>query len=236
MEQPRGQLLGTGLYPLAQAARLVGVEARTVRRWLRGYSWKYRDGRNSSGPLWSLAYADDDELGSEQVLSFRDLLELRMVATFADHGVPLLVIRATIEAAMQDFGRYPLQSRKFLTDGRRIFIEAVERATGTTTLIDVRRKQFVFDVVIRPSLFEGIDYDPNGQARRWFPVKDRRVIVLDPVVQFGEPIIAEAGVPTDTLAAAYYAEGKDRARVARLYRVTPAAVTAAVQFEQRLAA
>ncbi|HUG22242.1 DUF433 domain-containing protein [Piscinibacter sp.] len=54
--------------------------------------------------------------------------------------------------------------------------------------------------------------------------------------QFGEPIIATAGVPTDTLYAAYQAEGKDRARVAKLYRVTPQAVSAAVAFEQRLAA
>jgi hypothetical protein len=89
-------LLGGGLYPLAQAARLVGVEPRSVRRWLKGYSWNYRDGRSSSGPLWTLQYANDEELGAEQVLGFHDLLELRAVAKFIEHGVPLKVIRATI--------------------------------------------------------------------------------------------------------------------------------------------
>lgn len=229
-------LIGTGLYPLRQAARLVGADSRTVRRWLQGYSWKYKDGRSSSGPLWHLQYEQDDELGGERVLGFRDLLELRTVARFIEQGVSLRVIRATIEAASEYLGQYPLQSRRFLTDGKRIFMEAVERVGDDPRLLDVRRRQFVFNAVVRPSLFEGIEYDQKGRAQRWFPVPRARVIVLDPEVQFGEPIIAVAGVPTDSLYAAYKAEGKDRARVAKLYRVTPQAVSAAVVFEQRLAA
>jgi uncharacterized protein (DUF433 family) len=224
------------MYPLRQAARLVGEDPRNVRRWLQGYSWKYKDGRSSSGPLWHLQYEQDEELGGERVLGFRDLLELRTVAKFIEHGVSLRVIRATIEAASEYLGDYPLQSRRFLTDGKRIFMEAVERAGEDSRLLDVRNRQFVFDAIVRPSLFEGIEYDRMGHAQRWFPVPRGRLIVLDPEVQFGEPIIASAGVPTDTLYAAYQAEGKDRARVARLYRVTPQAVSAAVAFEQRLAA
>jgi uncharacterized protein (DUF433 family) len=229
-------LIGTGLYPLRQAARLVGADARNVRRWLQGYSWKYKDGRSSSGPLWHLQYERDEELGSERVLGFQDLLELRTVAKFIQQGVSLRVIRATIEAASLFLGAYPLQSKRFLTDGKRIFLEAVERAGDDARLMDIRRRQFVFDAVIRPSLFEGIDYDTNGRAQRWFPVPKARIIVLDPQVQFGEPIVAASGVPTDTLYAAFLAEGKDRSRVARLYHVTPQAVSAAVVFEQRLAA
>lgn len=228
-------LIGTGLYPLSQAARLVGEDTRSVRRWLRGYSWKYKDGRHVSGPLWQLQYSQDEELGQERVLGFRDLLELRTVAKFIEHGVSLNVIRATIEDASEYLGEFPLQSRRFLTDGKKIFLEAVAKAEEDPLLLDIRKRQFVFDAVIRPSLFEGIEYSRSGEALRWFPTKGR-LIVLDPEVQFGEPIVASAGVPTDTLFAAYNAEGKDRARVAKLYRVTPQAVSAAVAFEQRLAA
>ncbi len=228
-------LIGTGLYPLSQAARLVGEDARTVRRWLKGYSWKYRDGRHTSGPLWQLQYAQDEDLGQERVLGFRDLLELRTVAKFIEHGVSLKVIRATIEAASEYLGQFPLQSRRFLTDGKKIFMEAFERAEADPQLLDIRKRQFVFDAVIRPSLFEGVEYDRRGEAQRWFPTKGR-LIVLDPAVQFGEPIVANAGVPTDTLFAAYKAEHKDRVRVAKLYGVTPQAVSAAVAFEQHLAA
>jgi uncharacterized protein (DUF433 family) len=234
--EPSSELLGGGLYPLTQAARLVGVEPRSVRRWLRGYSWRYREGVGSSGPLWALQYAHDEELGREQVLGFHDLLELRAVSRFVGHGVPLIVIRATIEEAQKALGAYPLHTQRFRTDGKRIFLDAIERATGQRSLLDFKGRQLVFDEVIRPSLYEGIEYERTGAARRWFPVHGHKVIVLDPRVQFGEPIIADAGVPTDTIGAAVKAEGGDRKRVAKLYRVTPAAVNAAVRFESRLAA
>jgi len=230
------QLLGTGLYPLDRAARLVGEEVRTVRRWLKGYSWKHPDGRRTSEPLWPMQYADDADLADDQVLSFRDLLELRTVARFVKQGVSLRVVRATIEVAREYLGDYPLHSRRFVTDGRKIFLEAVERAGEEAKVLDVRERQFAFESVIRPSLIEGIEYGDNAQALRWYPVSKRKVIVLDPELQFGEPIIADAGVPTDTLAAAVVAEQGDVHRGARLYRVPPQTVKAGVVFEHSLAA
>lgn len=223
------------MYPLSRAARLVGTDSRTARRWLRGYSWKYHDGRRASGPLWSLEYAEDEDLGAEQVLSFRDLLELRTVARFIQQGVSLRVVRATIDVAREVLGDYPLHSRRFVTDGKKIFLDAVNLA-GDVELLDLKARQYTIDAVIRPSLIEGIEYDDNAVALRWFPNPRQKSIVLDPQVQFGEPIVAASGVPTNTLAAAYMAEGKDLGRVARLYRVTPQAVKAAVAFEHRLAA
>lgn len=232
-------LIGTGMYPLTRAAQLVGEEARTVRRWLDGYTWTREDGQRSSGPLWQLQYATDGVFSGELVLGFQDLLELRTVARFVEQGVPLRTIRATIDLARESLGDYPLHSRRFVTDGRKIFLEAVERAGEDAKLLDIQRRQFVMDAVIRPSLLEGIEYegeDGASNASRWFPDAQTRVIVLDPKIQFGEPIIAASGVPTDALAAAYRAEGENAKRVARLFDVSPDAVRAAVDFENRLAA
>lgn len=183
-----------------------------------------------------MQYADDEDLAADQVLSFKDLLELRTVARFVKQGVSLRVVRATIEVAREYLGDYPLHSRRFVTDGRKIFLEAVERVGDETKMLDVRERQFAFESIIRPSLIEGIEYGDDSQALRWYPVSKRKVIVLDPGLQFGEPIIAKAGVPTDTLAAAFKAEQEDAHRVGRLYRVSPEAVRAAVVFEHRLAA
>lgn len=228
------QLLGSGIYPISQAARLVGQEVRYVRRWLRGYSWKYGEGRSSSGPLWSTQYREEQLPGGETI-GFRDLLELRMVAEFVKHGVSLKVLRATIAAASQDFEHdYPLSNRRFLTDGKRIFMEAAE-ASDEGKLLDVLKRQQVISAVIRPSLYAGIEYDPHGPLR-WYPLSRSRTIVLDPEIQFGTPILADAGIPTDTIHDAWIAEGKDRMAVARLYDISPAMVTAAVTYEQRLAA
>ena len=227
-------LIGTGIYPLQQAARLVGVEPRAVRRWLQGYARKYKGQKVRSEPLWRTQLAGQDL--PDEVIGFRDLLELRMVAAFVRHGVDLKVIRATVDAAAENFGAdYPLTSQKFLTDGKRIFLDAIEQATGEPRLIDVLRKQFVFSDIIKPSLYAGIEYGRDG-ARRWFPLGKRKTIVLDPGLQFGTPVVAEVGIPTDTIHASFLAEGRDRAMVARVFDITPKMVMAAVEFEERPAA
>ena len=228
------KLLGTGIYPLHQAARLVGAEPRAVRRWLKGYGRKYKGERVRSEPLWHTQFEGEGLPG--EVIGFRDLLELRMVAAFVRHGVELKVIRATVDAASTDFGTsYPLTNQRFLTDGRRIFLDAIEKACGEPRMIDVLKKQFVFADIIKPSLYAGIEYGDEG-ALRWFPNPRRKTIVLDPRLQFGTPVIAEAGIATDTIHASYLAEDRDAAMVARIFDVTPKLVMAAVDFEQRLAA
>jgi uncharacterized protein (DUF433 family) len=227
-------LIGTGIYPLHQAARLVGAEPRALRRWVQGYSRTYKGEPVRSPPLWTTQLMDEDL--PEDVIGFRDLLELRMVSAFVRHGVDLKVIRATLEAASEDFGQnYPLTNQQFLTDGKRIFLQAIKKTSDEALLIDVLRKQFVFSDIIKPSLYEGIEYSGDG-AIRWFPLGVRKTIVLDPAMQFGTPVVTGTGVPTDTIYASYLAEGRDKDMVARVFDLTPRMVTDAVEFEERLAA
>jgi uncharacterized protein (DUF433 family) len=226
-------IIGTGIYPLHQAAKLVGAEPRALRRWLQGYSRKYKGEHVRSEPLWTTQLKDQDL--PEEVIGFKDLLELRMVAAFVQHGVDLKVIRATIEAAARSLDSdYPLTNRQFRTDGKRIFLQAVEEATGEQKMVDILQKQFVFSDIITPSLYAGIEYDHEG-AIRWFPMGKRKAIVLDPSLQFGAPIIASAGIPTDTIYASYMAEGRDKEMVARVFNLTSKMVSDAVEFEERLA-
>ena len=199
-----------------------------------GYERKIQGERRFSPPLWPTQLADE---GLQQaVIGFHDLLELRLVSAFVQHGVSLPVIRATADAARHRFGTaYPLTAQRFLTDGKSIFLEAVENS-GETKLIDMPRRQFVFAEIVKPSLYAAVEYD-GPDARRWFPLgPGRKIIMLDPAVQFGAPVVAGTGIPTDTLYASFLAEGRDRGAVARIYDVTPRMVDAAVRFEEKLAA
>lgn len=227
-------IIGTGIYPLNQAARLVGAEPRALRRWLRGYSRQHNGEHVRSEPLWTTQLKDEGL--TEDVIGFRDLLEARMVTAFVRHGVDLRVIRATIDTASQLFSTgYPLTQQRFLTDGKRIFMEAIETATGEAKMIDVVKKQFVFSDIIKPSLYAGIEYGVDG-AVRWFPFGKRKTIVLDPALQFGTPVLVHAGIPTDTIYASYLAEAGDTSMVARVFNITPKMVSDAIEFEERLAA
>lgn len=231
--------LGKGIYTLPDAARLVRTDARKIRRWLFGYDYTKRTGdeRRSyhSAPLWRPQYAAD-ELG-ERVLGFRDLMELRIVREFVARGVPVAVVRYCLTAAREMFGDdYPMTRQRFLTDGETVFHEALDVVSATEdgpALVDLRKRQHVFRTIVKDSLYAGIEYE-GDVARRWYPEGKGHSIVVDPHLQFGQPTIQQAGVPTAALYAAWLAEGKRRATVARLYEVDPRHVDAAVRFEEKL--
>ena len=59
-------------------------------------------------------------------------------------------------------------------------------------------------------------------------------VVLDPDRQFGTPVVASVGIPTDTIYASYLAECKRKSTVARIFDLTIKAVSDAVKFEEGL--
>lgn len=225
---PVSRLLGVGLYTPAEAAIYTGIPATDIRRWLFGYSAK---GIQHPG-IWTpeLVGAADKTLG------FHDLLEIRFVHAFRQHGVSLQAIRSASQQAKEMFGQaYPFTCRRFQTDGRSIFATVLDE-TGDESLLDLVKRQYAFQQVIKPSLYEGIDYAQEGAAQRWYPVKRSKVIVLDPQRNFGKPVVTDNGVDTASIYLAYLAEGQNAKRVAQLYEIATAAVEAAVSFEHRNAA
>lgn len=230
---------GTGFYSLAEAARLIRVPTRSIVRWLYGYDYQVTKGgekqRRHSSPLWAPEYVSDTY--DEKVIGFHDLLELRIVREFVSNGVPLLVIRRCLEAAQQLYGiPYPMTTHRFSTDGKTVFVQVLQEGMEKE-MVDLRKRQLVFSDIIRPSLYSGIEYDGEF-ARRWFPEgRNRRNIVLDPHQQFGKPMVAEEGVPTEALYSNYKVEGADQAAlgvVARIFEIPIRKVEAAVRFEENL--
>lgn len=218
-------LTGIGLYTLKEAERFTGADSREVSRWLFGYRFKSGD----SAPLWHTQLADMEKDG-QKVIGFRDLMELRIVKAFTQHNVPLRVIRAAIESARGIFStEYPFTANRFLTDGKSIFYEAL-KAHGEMELTDLVRRQVVFEHIIRPELYAGIEFTPSGQATRWFPLKKSEIIVLDPQISFGKPILTQYGIRTDVLAACFAVE-QDKKKVAALYDIPLREVNAALRYE-----
>jgi uncharacterized protein (DUF433 family) len=242
MKTPAAEVLGRGVYGASEALRLINfrrqfetstrsISRQTISRWLRGYDYE-RDGeKRHSDPLWRPDYINEDDTIE---LSFRDLIELRFVKTFKDHGLSLRTIRACFMRAVElVHDDRPFSTQKFRTDGRTIFLE-ITNNVREGELIDLKRRQGVFHSVILPSLHD-LEFDADIVAR-WFPLgSSRRTIVIDPARAFGRPIVMEGGVPVEVLADAVEIEGGEQ-RVAKLYAVPLAAVRDAIAFHQRLAA
>ena len=228
---PLPDTFGIGLYSFADAARFIGAKSRDLRRWMQGYTITRDGGQQKYGALWpsQLSGTGIDGIG------FRDLIELRFIQTFVAGGVPLFLIRRTIEELKERLRQtYPFTSTTFKTDGRRIFMEIIDRS-GVPSLVDVVKRQNVMPKVIGPSLREGVELDLDA-ATRWYPVSRSKAIVFDPRRSFGQPIMTESGVPTIAIADSVAAEGGDVSRVARLYEISTADVRRAMAFEQQAAA
>lgn len=214
---------GIGAYSLAEAGRLLRVSPTTIRRWLFGYSYDHHGPRTEQKPLWRPQYGTDQD---EPLLGFRDLLEARIVRGFRELHIGLPTIRACLDFAREVVeDDHPFSTRRFKTDGRRLFLES-----GDGRLIDLRVRQHVFKRIVEPS-FVDLDFDAEA-ASRWWLLPRKRTIVLDPARSFGQPIVAEHGIPTVRLAQAFEAEGSI-ARVAQLYELKAPLVRDALTFERR---
>lgn len=232
--------LGLGLYPLRDAARLVQLDARTARRWALGYDYTYHGAPRHSPGVMSLT---DSSCAGDPDLTFAEMLTLRLVKGFREAKLSLRTIKRVAEVAARDFGTpTPFVSKRFRTDGRKVFVELqevqpVNDEPATTPrerkMIEVLTGQHAFADVVEPSLFANVDWH-DDIAARWWPLGRARAVVLDPAMVFGAPSIANTRVPTATLAQAVRAEGGGDAAisaVAEWYGLSTTQVRDALNFE-----
>jgi len=221
----------TGIYTVPDAARLTGVSTGRIRRWLRGYRYTSRQKAYASPALW---HGQWEPIGHSLALGFLDLIEIRFVDAFLKAGVSWAMLRKAREKAHAMFKvSHPFCTNHFVTDGREIFVE-LHRETGEPSLLEIVKKQQVFAQIIKPFLKE-LEFEEESGVIRWWPLGDKRLVVLDPTRNFGRPIVAPHGVPTETLSNAVKASGSV-AEVTRWFEVAEREVRDAVEYEQRLAA
>jgi len=225
-------LLGIGIYSVPEAARLAGVSPSRIRRWIRGYSFRSSGSLHKSPPVFKTQIPPTEK--GELSLGFLDLIEVRFVNAFLSHGVTWPVIRRAESHARQLFATdHPFATKRFKTDGRKIFATLRNRAASDPALLDLADNQLAFNKLISPYL-RGVEFE-HDTAARWRPLGSKKRIVIDPQRSFGQPITDREGVPTAVLAAAFHAEGSEEA-VAKTYRADLRSVRDALEFEQLLAA
>lgn len=213
--------IGVGLYTLADVARYSGAKPAVVRRWLS----------ESSGIVPRYFPRN------ERLLTFEELMEAHFIQMFRAEGVSFQTIRRASEAAAKRFNtKYPFSVRRFDTDGKAVFATLLKASKSKPLVEDLERGQYVFRSIMRP-FFRKLDYrGGDGRIARFWPRTKQGRVVLDPNRCFGKPIDAETGVSTRAIYDAVIAGGgQSPAVVARWLGIPPAAVNAAVAFEQHAA-
>jgi uncharacterized protein (DUF433 family) len=202
-------------YTLSDAARTVRVSRSTLAAWFLG----------QAGFRAVLTLADP----RNKLLSFTNLIEAHVLAAIRRrHNVSLKKVRH----AVQYLRKYdhPLADVTLLTDSNGLFVQKFGR------LVDVSDSgQTHITEVLKPYLAR-IDRDSNNAPIRLYPLvtdnveRDERIIVIDPVLQFGRPVIASCGTPTEIIAERMTA-GDSILELAQDYGCKETEIEEAIRFE-----
>lgn len=223
--------LGKGIYTVAEASRLIHVSPDRIRRWLKGYTYISNTGVKTSK---SVIEPDYDVSSKSYALSFLDLLEMRFINSFLEYGVSLKTVRrVAINAANYLHNSHPFINKQFYTDKRTILLKCTEN--GDSRLIDLANNQVEIDKVFAAYLYHGIEYKEDSLAVRWWPLGDDHSIVIDPKRNFGRPVLNKEGIPTDTIAKLFRAEGSIDS-VTDWFDIDRQSVSIAINYEESLAA
>lgn len=226
--------LAQGFYTVPEAARLIQVgSTRRIYGWLRGYPSR------DIGPLLERDFAP---LNRHEELSFLDLMEVRFVEHFREHGVKLRSLRIAAKRLKQELKTshpFAFERIYLLADKVDVYIQDVLKESAGKAedkrLRSLLSGNYVMQEMIKQSLLPGVYFDPNSRlAKMWTPVPERfPQIVVDPLIAFGQPA-GPKHIPTRTLYDAWVAEKEDADSVAYWYEVAMTDVLDAVKFEKFL--
>lgn len=164
----------------------------------------------------------------QRLITFLDLVSMRMVAVLRSRGIKLQEIRNTETWLRREFGlEWPFASRDLWTFGSDVFIEFADYLIAASRFGHITMR-FIEDWLRKVEL--DMTFDVDDIASSWSPYND---VCLDPKIQFGEPCIDGTRIPTCAILSKVKA-GDAPEIVATLYDVNITQIEHAIQWEERL--
>jgi uncharacterized protein (DUF433 family) len=218
-------LLNHPVYGMAQVDRLLGLTPSTARRWIDGY----KRGGKAYPPVVRL------ESTGEEIVTWGEFVETRLLSEYRDAGVPLVRMRPAIDRLRELFDqRYPLAHARSYVDvaGRELVLE-VQESVGlerALQLVVLRNNQVVLadgaENFRRAARFRTED----GAVELLHPVTEITEVVIDPLRQFGEPVVQDRSVRTEIIGEQMRA-GEPIDAIAEIYDLPRPSVEAALRYE-----
>jgi uncharacterized protein (DUF433 family) len=141
------------------------------------------------------------------MLSFINLIESHVLdAVRREFNIAFPVIRSAISYLRREFkSDHPLAEQKIETDGRDLFIRSFDKLIAASKAGQLAMPELI------GSYLKRIEWDEHGLARRLYPftrkrsADEPRVIVIDPRISFGRPVLKGTGIRTALVAERYKA-------------------------------
>ncbi|MDF5719728.1 MAG: DUF433 domain-containing protein [Rhizonema sp. PD37] len=220
-----------GTYSAMDAVHYLRVPYSTVRSWVFGARYKTKAGSKRFEPVIKIPKSD------KRLLSFTNLIELHVLnAIRRYHQISLEKVRLGVAYLQDSYGMdHPLAYKKLYTDGMDLFIEHLGCLVNAS-----QHGQLAIPEIIKVYL-KRIDWDEADLPAKLYPFTRTRetelpkLIVIDPLVSFGQPVLEGTGVPTSILAQRY-AAGDSIHDLAEDYDCDRLKVEEAIRYELALAA
>ena len=215
-------------YTVEEAARYLLVPGSTIRYWTVG--------ETGVTPLTTV-YSRRPLL-----LSFKNLVELYVLESLRKiHDIGLPRIRKSVEdLRIEKPSKYPLADYQLATRGRTIYLEG----DGDELINLTASGQHAFKTILNPFL-KRVERDQEGIARKLFPFTSRqhqrnpdhapRVVVIDPRIAFGMPVLINSRISTAFLMSRRNG-GTSISKLARDYGRSENEIEEAISLEEAKAA
>lgn len=174
-------------YTVAEAARYVRIPPQTLRAWVAGQSYARHSGRLPFHPLITAPQDAPIRLSFNNVIEAYTLRALR-----TKHKVSIAAARQAMDEAERS-----CQTQRLLlcpelrTGAGELFLEKYGNLVDLTKAGQIAMKHMLDDHLAR------IELDELHIPIRLYPADTgTKVIVMDPRVAFGRPIIARRGIST----------------------------------------
>jgi uncharacterized protein (DUF433 family) len=218
-------------YGITEAAYYLRVPVGTIRSWIFGQPYQTLREHKRSKPVVRMP---DNK---KAMLSFSNLVEMHILdAIRSEHQIPLQKIRPAIDYLEKEFkSEHPLIDHKFETDGLELFIEKYGK------LINISRSGQIEMKEIIKAYLKRIEYDEKGLVAKLFPftrkrhLDDPKLIVIDPFISFGRPVVAGTGIST-TIIAERYKAGESTDELAGDYHLSKYEIEEAIRCELQIKA
>lgn len=221
MPEPKN-LLARPTYGMEQVDRILRLPLGTARRWIDGYT---RD-RKLYPPVVRVEPTGDD------VVTWGEFTEARLLSEFRDAGVPMVRMRPAVQRLRELFDQqYPLaRARPWLDNKGRELVLTMQKEVGlhpALQFVVVRNDQLVWTDALS-NFVRSVEFDDLDVVQRMHPAPELRRVVLDPLRQFGIPVVRS--VPTEVIAEQMRA-GEPIDRIAEMFDLERDDVEQAVAYE-----
>ncbi len=216
-------------YSVARASHYLHISPSTLRSWVRGRSYPKGGGIERWPPL----------IKTGQLLSFNNLIEAWVLrALRVDHGVKMAAVRQALDYAEKEFGiSRLLLSRELQAMPGNVFLERFGQLINLNLSGQLATKELLRAVL------ERVNRNPFGLPTRMFPTGSYdidalklapKLIMIDPAISFGRPILVSRGIRTSAVVGRIDA-GELPEDVAQDYGLEPYEIEAAIFYERAAA-